>query len=84
MSTTFELAKQQSDDVVLLFDVTEQFPSFHVGLEVSGVLDEEQDLSMQLSADEALAAAIKLINVVLYSYPERHTEVIEQVRNLRC
>lgn len=84
MSTEFILYKGKDseltvDDGPTYFEVAIGSPFYN--------RDDELDYAeaeVLLTPDEALAAAIKLINVVLYSYPERHADVIEQVRKLRC
>lgn len=72
MSTTFELAKKTVNEREIILDVTEQSAQFSIALsghletmEYGGEVEIER-----LSAEEAIDAGLKLIQVVLYSYPE--------------
>lgn len=67
--TTFEITEASAE-----FDLTIQFHNRR-----GSVICEIEDLS----ADQTIDAALKMLNVVLYSYPEKMPEIVKKLQELR-
>lgn len=83
MSTNFELATKETNGFTYILDITEVSGTFSIAVG-TGYADDYQEMELErLTGDQIIGIALKMLNVVLYSYPEKMSEIVDKLGKLR-